>query len=389
MTLRTALTRWLLCALAGILVFLATTRPAGSAEGDAAQPERIVAVGDVHGDYDQFVRLLRAVGLIDEKDRWTGGKTHLVQTGDVLDRGPDSRKVMDLLQKLERPARRAGGAVHALIGNHEAMNVYGDLRYVSPGEYEAFRSSRSAEIRSQFYEQHVEELKRNPPAAGLPEFDKAFREKWEAEHPLGYFEHRVAFGPNGDYGKWIRGSEAVIRVGDTLFLHGGVGPKYADSSVDEINRRILEELKDFSKLREGIVLDSEGPLWYRGLAQESEAALQDHVQHVLKTFGVKRLVVGHTPQPGVVMPRFGGQVILIDIGLSQAYGGNFACLILEQGKAYAFHRGQKLELPASSDSQQVLGYLEKAAALDPSPSPIAPLIQAIKKGVALPASAKE
>jgi hypothetical protein len=386
---QTARIRWQLSVLVGLLVFSTITQRARSADGDAGNPERIVAIGDVHGDYDQFVRLLRAVGIIDGKDRWTGGKTQLVQTGDLLDRGADSRKVMDLLMRLERPARRAGGAVHSLIGNHEAMNVYGDLRYVSAGEYEAFRNSRSVEVRSQFYEQAVEELKRNPPPAGLPEFDKAYRAKWEAERPLGYFEHRLAFGPNGEYGKWIRGNDAVMRVGDTLFLHGGIGPKYADLSVDEINNRVHEELKDFSKLQGGIVLDAEGPLWYRGLAQESEAALQAHVEHVLKAFGVKRVVIGHTPQPGVVMPRFGGQVLLIDIGLSAAYGGNFACLILEQGKAYAFHRGQKLELPASSDKEQVLAYLEKAAALDPSPSPAAPLIQALKGGAALPVSAKE
>jgi hypothetical protein len=385
---RTTLLQCLLGALVALVLFSSHTQRGQSAE-DAGKPERIVAVGDVHGDYDQFVRLLRAVGVIDQKDRWSGGKTHLVQTGDVLDRGPDSRKVMDLLLKLDRPARRAGGAVHSLIGNHEAMNVYGDLRYVSAGEFNAFKTPRSEEIRGHFYEQYVEELKRNPPPAGLPAFDKAFQEKWEAERPLGYFEHRVAFGPNGDYGKWIRGNDAVMRVGDTLFLHGGIGPKYAAVSLDEINQRVHEELKDFSKLQTGMVVDSEGPLWYRGLAQENEATLQDHVQLVLDTFGVKRIVIGHTPQPGVVMPRFGGKVVLIDVGLSAAYGGNFACLIIEQGKAFAFHRSQKLELPVSSDKQQVIAYLEKAAALDPSPSPVAPLIQALKTGVALPVSVKE
>lgn len=387
---RATFLRWLLGALMALLLVVSTNAPrARSAEGDAGNPERIVAVGDVHGDYDQFVRLLRAAGVIDQKDRWSGGKTHLVQTGDLLDRGPDSRKVMDLLLRLDRAARRAGGAVHSLIGNHEAMNVYGDLRYVSAGEYEAFRNSGSAEVRTRFYEQTVEELKRNPPAAGLPEFDEAYREKWEAERPLGYFEHRLAFGPNGEYGKWIRGNDAVMRVGDTLFLHGGISPKYAAMSIDEINQRAHEELKDFSKLQGGIVLDADGPLWYRGLAQESEIALQDHVRQVLEKFGVKRMVIGHTPQPGVVVPRFGGQVLLIDVGLSAAYGGNFACLILERGKAYAFHRGQKLELPASSGKEQVLSYLEKAAALDPSPSPAAPLIQALRLGTALPVSARE
>src|SRR5262245_33598569 len=99
--------------------------------------ERVVAVGDVHGDFGAFVGVLRAAGVIDQKNKWTGGKTHLVQTGDVPDRGADSRKVMDLLMDLEKQAPKAGGRVHALIGNHEAMNLYGDLRYVVPGEFAA------------------------------------------------------------------------------------------------------------------------------------------------------------------------------------------------------------------------------------------------------------
>ena len=100
--------------------------------------DRVVAVGDIHGDYEQFVKVLASAGLIDGNGNWTGGKTHLVQTGDILDRGPDSRAVMDLLIKLQQQAAQAGGGVHCLIGNHEAMNVYGDRRYVSPGEYAAF-----------------------------------------------------------------------------------------------------------------------------------------------------------------------------------------------------------------------------------------------------------
>src|SRR6266852_1091975 len=98
--------------------------------------QRIVALGDVQGDYYQFVNLLRTAGLIDGENRWTGGKTHLVQTGDVVDRGPASRRVLDLLMDLEKQANKAGGRVHALLGNHETMNIYGDLRYVPEEEYE-------------------------------------------------------------------------------------------------------------------------------------------------------------------------------------------------------------------------------------------------------------
>ena len=92
---------------------------------------RIVAIGDIHGAYDNFVALRKNAGLVDDKLRRIGGKTHVVQTGDVLDRGPDSRKCMDLIIKVEQQAERAGGQVPAVIGNHEAVNVLGFLTYVS------------------------------------------------------------------------------------------------------------------------------------------------------------------------------------------------------------------------------------------------------------------
>ena len=95
--------------------------------------ERIVAIGDVHGDYGQFLAALRQSGLVDGKGNWSGGRTHFVQTGDIPDRGPDTRKIIDFLTELTKQAEKAGGRVHALIGNHETMNVLGDLRYVHPG----------------------------------------------------------------------------------------------------------------------------------------------------------------------------------------------------------------------------------------------------------------
>ena len=111
-----------------LLLFLLPAGPVRAQEDAWTGVERVVAVGDIHGDYDQLVAVLRSASLIDEQGKWSGGKTHLVQTGDIPDRGPDTRKALDLLMRLEGEAAQAGGAVHALIGNHEAMNVYGDLR---------------------------------------------------------------------------------------------------------------------------------------------------------------------------------------------------------------------------------------------------------------------
>ncbi len=109
--------------------------------------ERVVAVSDVHGAYDSMITTLGRAGVLGEEQAWNGGSTHLVITGDILDRGPDSRRVMDLLMRIEGEALDAGGRVHLLLGNHEVMNLVGDLRYVSKGEYAAFADDESEEER--------------------------------------------------------------------------------------------------------------------------------------------------------------------------------------------------------------------------------------------------
>ena len=299
--------------------------------------ERIVAVGDVHGGYTAFVDVLRAAAVIDESGRWIGGKTHLVQIGDVVDRGPDSRKAMDLLMNLERQASRAGGYVHCLIGNHEAMNLYGDLRYVSPGEYAAFRGNESQAQVEQLWEQETRKMKPKP--------DAAFRAKWMTAHPPGWVEHRAQFGPQGRYGKWIRGHNAIIRINDTLFVHAGISPKYANKSIRDINNGVEEELRDFSRLADdGYVRDEQGVLWYRGIAQD-DPALTSHVQRVLKNFNVKRVVIGHTPTGGKVLSLYGGSILAIDVGLADVYGAHRLCLVIEGDQISTLSPDKKLPLP--------------------------------------------
>lgn len=325
--------------------------------------DRIVAVGDVHGDYEQFVAVLQSAGLIDNQASWIGGKAHLVQTGDILDRGPDSREVMDLLMRLEKEAAAAGGYVHCLIGNHEAMNVYGDIRYVSPGEFAAFRDENSENVRESSFRGYEAAVRAKP--------DPDFRRKWELEHPPGFLEHRSHLGPSGDYGKWISSHNAVIKINDTLFLHAGISSKYAAYGIDQINQQVREELKNPEKLHGGIVTDEEGPLWYRGMSSGDEKTLAPVVQAVLENFGVQRVVIGHAYAKATITPRFGGKVLMIDIGLPRVYDniGKLGCLVIEHDKPYALHRGAKLELPSDS-GQDLLRYLKQAAALDPAPSPL-------------------
>ena len=290
--------------------------------------ERVIAIGDIHGDYKALTEVLRSAGVIDGKGHWTGGTTHIVQAGDILDRGSESRKVMDLLMSLEKEAEKAGGRVHSLIGNHEAMNIYGDLRYVSPADFASFRTVDSGQLRDRFWNQYT-----GP--------DK--RKKWEDGHPLGWFEHRAAFGPMGVYGKWLRSRNTVVKINDTIYLHGGISPKFLTMSIRQINDEVSAELQDFSKLTpSSVAIAEDGPLWYRGLAQARETELADHVSRLLQAYGVKRIVIAHTPTPGVVLTRFAGKVVMIDTGLSETYGSRRACLLIEDSKLYAIHRGEKI-----------------------------------------------
>lgn len=345
--------------------------------------QRIVAVGDVHGDFEQLVAVLRSAKIVNDQNKWSGGKTHLVQVGDLPDRGPDTRKIMDLFMKLETQARRAGGVVHALIGNHEAMNIYGDLNYVTPEEFDSFRDAKSEQVRAAFYKMHLEELSQDPAGKESKEPDDVYRKDWENKHPLGYFEHRYHFGPNGKYGKWIESHNTIIRINDTIFLHGGISPKYADMSREVINERIREELRDFSMLKGGVVLDPDGPLWYRGFAKSEETILSEHVEQVLKLQGARRIVVGHTPTDGAILPRFGGKVLLIDVGLSAYYGSRLACLLIEGEEVYAIHRGKRLQIPVDP-GLPLLKYLKHAASLDPQPSPIQKVISDLEALPAIP-----
>jgi uncharacterized protein (DUF2235 family) len=103
----------------------------------------IYMVGDIHGAYAELVSILEHAGLINDTLDWTGESTHFVSTGDLMDRGPSSRKVMDLLIKLQRQAKQADGQVHVLLGNHEVLNLIGDWRYISAQEYQEFAEDES------------------------------------------------------------------------------------------------------------------------------------------------------------------------------------------------------------------------------------------------------
>jgi hypothetical protein len=337
------------------------------------QVRRVVAFGDIHADRPVLEALLRQAGLIGPNNtNWTGGDTHLVLAGDFLDRGPSSGAVLDLLMALEAQAQRAGGRVHAVIGNHEAMNIYGDLRYVSPEDFAWYRDKDSEKRREAQMQAVLRQLKLNGRA---PADEAAWRAQFLSEIPLGWVEQRLAFTPAGKYGKWLLKQNAIVRINDAIYLHGGISQKYVTYTIQEINDRVRAELSgDPLNLRGGICQDDEGPLWYRGLAlaaedDEQTAAL---VNRILEAQQVKHVVIGHTPQPAI-LPRFGGKVIVIDVGVSRLLDGPPAFLLVEDGKYWAVHRGRKLDLPV--DGGPVNEYLNAAALLEPVTSRLRTLVE--------------
>lgn len=263
--------------------------------------QRVVAIGDVHGDFERFVQVLRLCKLVDEKNSWSGGKAHLVQTGDVVDRGPDSKKVMDLLMQLEEQARRAGGAVHALIGNHEYMTMAGDLRYVSSGELTAFG-----------------EAPRTTPVGAMP------------ERPFPAYQ--AAFAPTGKYGRWVLSHNAIVRVNDTLFMHGGLSPAFLRRKIHDLNEAVRAELRGERDARSGVGADPAGPLWYRGLAESmQEQVLSAFLDELQAAQGARRIVMGHTIQERGITLRADNRLALIDVGMSRwTLGGAPSCLVIER-----------------------------------------------------------
>jgi hypothetical protein len=316
-------------------------------------PERIVAVGDVHGAYEPFAAILREAELIDRRGRWIGGRAVLVQTGDVLDRGPDSRRTIDLLRRLEREASHAGGAVYALLGNHELMRLSGDWRYVSSGEYRAFRVRWSVALR----EAAMERAERNAVEQARREGRQidvlALRAELDRQTPLGLAELASAFGAEGNYGRWIRDRPAVIKINGVVFVHGGITPAVAERGCAAIDRTVAAELATLTQdasAAPGLGSHEEGPLWYRGLVTEPEDAFEPALAMILERMDARAIVVGHTTTPGRIMARFGGRVLAIDTGM---LAGDFypqgapAALELVGDTATALYvGGRREELPA-------------------------------------------
>ena len=247
-------------------------------------PDSIFVISDVHGELERMTTVLKNGDLIDDNLRWTGGRKQLVVLGDVFDRGPDALAAVWYLYDLERQAEAAGGRVHYVLGNHEIMVMAGDLRYLSAKDTLLARRH----------------------GVGFPEL----------VHP-----------DRSVLGRWLVSKPALLKVGDLLFVHGGVTTDYLGWKLDQVEDSLTtwtaEDL--FTRWNDttyAVPLDSAGfarrlaffwlprsPFWYRGYAQSDSLAAS--LDSVLRHFKVKTMVVGHTPGE-TVRERYEGRLIAVN-----------------------------------------------------------------------------
>lgn len=254
-------------------------------------PARLVAVGDVHGDLDATLSVLQLAGLIDESGAWTGGETVLVQTGDQLDRGDGEQAILDTLEALADQAWAAGGAIYVLNGNHEVMNVQLDLRYVTEGGFEDFADTP--------YDPSDDEI------MAYPEEERG---------------RVAAFRPGGVYAQLLAGRNTVMKVGDTVFVHGGVESAFANVALDDVNASIQAWMLGEAEDPEAYTNADDGPLWSRRFSEDPDTEDCQDLADALERLGSTRMVVGHTVQDAI-NPGCDERIWRIDVGMSAYYGG--------------------------------------------------------------------
>ena len=366
-----------------VLTLLATgmlAAPACASEWQYENASRIVAIADVHGAYGAMVETLRQASVIGSDSQWIAGQAHLVIVGDILDRGPDSREAMDLLMRLEDEAADAGGRVHVLIGNHEAMNLIGDLRYVAKEEFAAFADDEKAIERDRWFDAFVK--KRATVNGSAEELRTAF----DRSFPAGFFAHRRAFASDGKYGRWLLSKPIMVVINDTAFVHGGLPATIAEIGLEGVNGKLHGDLESYvlqleylvdagvllptdsfhsqpgllrnympaltddvavieaidaaKELNESPIFSKNGPTWYRGNVSCGHLIEGDRLDDALQAIGAQRVVIGHTPTPNrQVLERFDGRVIEIDTGmLSGYYKGSGNALVISDERVAAVNQ---------------------------------------------------
>ncbi len=254
-------------------------RPA-SPKATWTQPSKLMAISDLEGNYRNARRFLQTNKVIDQKGNWIWGKGHLVLVGDLVDRGSQVTELMWLLHRLERQAEQAGGRLHYVLGNHEAMVMGGDLRYIHLKYH--FVTSRMK------------------------------------------LRYDRLFAADTEIGRWWRSKNGIETVGNLLFIHGGYSPLLDQAKLDvkTLNQRIREGLPPArptgSTPAANPVKHQHGPFWYRGYFAKYAAswggkATDEEIRAILKRHATEHIVIGHTVVDQVGPLDETGMVIGIDV----------------------------------------------------------------------------
>ena len=267
------------------------------------QMGKTVVISDIHGNFFNYVKLLKNAGVISDNYTWTFGKNKLVINGDIFDRGVDVTAVLWLTYKLDAESGKAGGSVIFNFGNHEDMVLTGDFRYVDE-KYDLFSKRIGVD---------------------LTEF----------------------FSRDTELGRWLRTKNVMTTIGDILFVHGGISTEVVKSGLkpEKINEIMRNGIGMALNPADSIVImlfGDRGPMWYRGLVTPSDTELinADTIDVSLAHFKVSRIVVGHTTLSRV-SALHGGRVIGVDAAVKEA-------LIIEKKKFEVLTtEGEYKELPVS------------------------------------------
>jgi hypothetical protein len=266
--------------------------------------QRIVAFGDVHGDLEAARGALRLAGAIDDQDHWIGGELIVVQTGDQLDRGHQERAVLDLFERLRIEAEAAGGAFHALLGNHELLNARVDLRYVTDGGYADFIDAAEYD-----------------PGDSLQVWDRAsgtFGSATLADFEPHQRARIAALMPGGPYAELLAQQQVILQIGDTVFVHGGVLPEHVAYGVEEINSAAQAWLRGEADLPP-VLSGSESPQWTRLYSDDPDSLACEVLEEVLTALEAKRIVMGHSIQDSGIASACDAQAWRIDIAMAEYY----------------------------------------------------------------------
>jgi len=281
---------------------------------------KFAAISDIHGQHDLFIKLLKSHNIIDSFHNWTYGDGHLVIVGDVFDRGDKVTESLWFLFDLEKQAKKEGGKVHLLLGNHEVMVLHGDIGYIN----KKYRYTSGA--------------------SRVPYPD--------------------LFGEKTLLGQWLRSKNITVSINDFVFVHGGFSKKVIDkeNSLSKINKVfkniILPDKKilyDSTKLISNLYFEN-GPLWYRGYANP-EGFDTKQAEYILDKLNKESIIVGHTSMPQV-MSLYDNRIVLIDSSIK--FGKSGELLLSEDDILYrGLLNGDKLLLESENnkDNKSIFNYL--------------------------------